>query len=912
LSERKSIPLKIVSFWIFSPQIKNRERKKMTNSKKIATITIAIFLVLSMAIPLTTIVSAHNPPITIPNYVYLNAYPSPVGQGQPISLLAWTNILPPTAVGQYGDRWTGLTVTVMKPDGSNDTLGPYKSDPVGTIFESYTPEAVGNYSFQFHMPAYKIVNANPDPNTASSYNNSPYINDTLSAADSSIVTVQVTSEPIAAAPSYPLPTEYWSNPVSQSGHSNTWVHITGDWLSNGAVNVNNINDYTQPPQTAHIAWTKPINIGGIAGLPSAIDSGGDNYYTYLSYETMFNPVILMNGVLYYNIANPPEYGFKAVDLRTGDQLWYQNTTQDPLAVRQPYGGFAKQNYPQLSFGQELNYISPNQEGALSYLWSVYTMSNGSNVWAMYDPFSGNWIMDIVGVPATGIQMVPSQSGDYIIYTYNPTLNTLSVFNVTQCIQADAASLSQANGYWMWRPQLGGLLPASLGTTVYNVTGTLPPGYNRDSLQYVDADNQLLIYTNVTYGLSAGTMVYPSPTAYNMFAISINPATIGQVAWKQVYPWPSGNLTIGYCSNALGNDVFALFQKETRLWMGFSTTTGSLLWTSTTPEIDNHMYDVSSSGAVTSATIYHGVLYNLDRLGAGGNVYAYDATTGALLFNYASPPMDNTGYWATIPTLLGSIGAGNLYYFGSEHSPGPVLEPGMKLGDLNASTGEPIWNITFWSSGSQGAAIADGYLVALNGYDNQIYSFGKGPSSTSIETPLNGITQGQSFTIKGTVIDISAGAKQSAITARFPHGLPAVSDVDQTAWMEYVYMQNPKPTVSGVPVSIDAIDPNGNNINLGTTHSDSSGLYSFQVNPNMLTAGIGTYTIIASFTGSNSYWPSYSESPVTLNPTSTVAPTAIPQTNLVTTSDLITYLAIGVIAIIIAIALVGLLLLRKKP
>ena len=96
-------------------------------------------------------------------------------------------------------------------------------------------------------------------------------------------------------------------------------------------------------------------------MPSAIDSGGDNYYTYLSYETMFNPVILMNGVLYYNIANPPEYGFKAVDLRTGDQLWYQNTTQDPLAVRQPYGGFAKQNYPQLSFGQELNYISQTKK-----------------------------------------------------------------------------------------------------------------------------------------------------------------------------------------------------------------------------------------------------------------------------------------------------------------------------------------------------------------------------------------------------------------------------------------------------------------------------------------------------------------------------------------------------------------------
>ena len=41
----------------------------------------------------------------------------------------------------------------------------------------------------------------------------------------------------------------------------------------------------------------------------------DGYYSYLSYEGMFNPPIIMNGQLYYNIANPPEYGFVDVDLQ---------------------------------------------------------------------------------------------------------------------------------------------------------------------------------------------------------------------------------------------------------------------------------------------------------------------------------------------------------------------------------------------------------------------------------------------------------------------------------------------------------------------------------------------------------------------------------------------------------------------
>jgi len=901
---------------------------------KTAAITIAILMTISMgaSMMLVPTASAHTPSMTIPSWAYINAFPSPVGVGQTISIFAWMNMQPLIVSGAYGDRYENLTITVTLPDKTTATLGPFESDPVGTIFETYTPTQVGNYTFQFNFPGYTFVGYNPqEPTSPPSLGllYSVYLGDKMSPSKSDIVTVTVQSTPIASLPAYALPTEYWTNPVSQAGHSATWVYITGDWLSTGTPG-SNINDYTTPPQSAHIAWTKPINFGGVAGQPSAIATGGDNYYSYLSYEGMFSPPIIMNGQLYYNIANPPEYGFVDVDLRTGQQVWYQNGSTDPLASQQLGFGFGKQNYPQLSFGQELSYESPNQHGIIDYLWVTYSLANFSSVWAMYDPFTGNWICDLVNIPAGAAffgasNMITDPSGSFISYTASLDFKTISVWNSTATIQDTYPSNNPyvlSNGYWMWRPPLGALIDASKGAgiTTYNTTG-VPAAFQQTavtmgffgpalsnsmglSLLGMDTSDQIAIYSNVTAML--GESSYPTPSSYATLAISIAPTTIGQYKWSTITAWPSGNITIE--GGFMGDHVWTLFQKETCIWMGFSGTTGAQIWT-TKPEVSNHMYGVTGG-------IYDGVMYSGDSIGEGGNVYAYNVTTGTLLWDYATPSMGNTGYWNNIPIGVADFAAGNMYWTGSEHSPGPNLEPGFMIGDINATTGASIWNITFWSAGGGfggGLPTADGYITALNAYDNQIYSFGKGPSDTTVQTPLGGVTQGQSFTVQGTVTDTSAGASQTAIKARFPNGLPAVSDNSMTAWMEYVYMQNPIPAnVTGVNVSIDAIDPNGNVVHLGTTHSDYSGLYSFQVNPSMLSAGSGTYTVIATFGGSNSYWPSYSESTFTLNSAPTVTPTATPQSNLATAADLMTYIVAGVIAMIIAIAIVGFLILRKHP
>ena len=96
--------------------------------------------------------------------------------------------------------------------------------------------------------------------------------------------------------------------------------------------------------------------------------------------------------------------------------------------------------------------------------------------------------------------------------------------------------------------------------------------------------------------------------------------------------------------------------------------------------------------------------------------------------------------------------------------------------------------------------------------------------------------------------------------------------------------------------------------IGTTTSNVDGFYSFNWKPNIE----GKFTLFASFAGSESYYASNAESTFTVeSAAATPATMQQPITGLSTTNDLMMYLVVSVIAIIIAIAIVGLLLLRKR-
>ena len=198
----------------------------------------------------------------------------------------------------------------------------------------------------------------------------------------------------------------------------------------------------------------------------------------------------------------------------------------------------------------------------------------------------------------------------------------------------------------------------------------------------------------------------------------------------------------------------------------------------------------------------------------------------------------------------------------------------------------------------------------NSYDNQIYAYGQGPSTTTVTTPDFGVTTATPITITGTVMDTSSGAQEQAVAANFPHGLPCVSDASMTQFMESVYMQQPEPhNVTGVPVTFSALDSNGNYRTIGSTTTNGLGDYSFTWKPDIP----GNYTLYATFAGTQSYYGSTASTGFyASSPAATAAPAATPLTGLASNTTLM----YGIVAIIIVIIIIGavlvMLMLRKRP
>ena len=205
-------------------------------------------------------------------------------------------------------------------------------------------------------------------------------------------------------------------------------------------------------------------------------------------------------------------------------------------------------------------------------------------------------------------------------------------------------------------------------------------------------------------------------------------------------------------------------------------------------------------------------------------------------------------------------------------------------------------------------MADGTLCYYNYYDNQLYAIAKGPSKTTVTASPKVSVLGDKVLVEGNVIDISAGTKQNEQATRFPAGVPAVSEASMSAWMEYVYMKQEKPTnATGVSVIVSVVDPNGNNYNVGTTTSDASGAFKLAFDPQVP----GEYTIMASFAGSSSYYGSSAETAVYVGEAhATATPTAAPVQSMV--DQYFVPAIVGIIVAIVVCFAITIVLLRKRP
>ncbi len=788
-----------------------------------------------------------TPAGTKQTYAFIGATPNPIGVGQE-TLLHFG--ITQEYMSMY-DGWQGLTVTVVDPTGKVTTLGPFETDPTGGRGYVFVPNMEGNYTLQTHFP--QQVN---DVAIGAGFGNPLPKGTIMLASVSRNLTLTVQPTPVNIYPTRALPTEYWSRPID--GQLTEWSQVAGNWqrTPDNLVTQGNVD----APETAHILWAKPLTEGGVVGAelgPHAWESGD-------AYQGKFANSVIMNGILYYNTypetgakAAYPIQAIKAVDLRTGEDLWTRNGTR-------------------LAFGQELFVNTMNMMGAYGYIWSV----TGST-WTAYDSFNGEYVYSMNGVPSGTTVVGPNN--EILIYTVNRN-GYMTCWNSTTVV-------NKGDGTWefgrYWNP-FGYNYSASLGYW-WNVT--CPKGLS--GAAYVAVGDKIVGQTITA-------------TSVTTWGLSLKPGQEGQLlfntTWQAPADWYTGNQTISRTAGSIKDGLITVWSKETQQLWGFSTNTGNLLWGPTPAQDYLDMYGIH-------IYIVDGMVYSQ---GMSGILYAYNANNGALNWTYTADDYYNQILWANQWNLRPLFFADDKIYMGvSEHSP---IDPKSKGGafvavDMRNGTevfrADGLFRQTEWGGR---AIIGDSIIATLDTYDERIYAVGKGPSAITVTAPDVSIDFGKSVTIKGTVTDISAGTQDYALAARFPNGVPAVSDESQSAWMLYVYKQFERPTnTTGVDITLSIIDSNNNYREIGTTTSDADGFFSFNWTPDIE----GKYTVYASFGGSESYWPSHAVTSFAVDPkaaTPTPQPTQPPSN-----ADLYFIPAIaGLLVAIIVVGLLTILTLRKRP
>jgi hypothetical protein len=835
-----------------------KEKTKMKipkNKTKISAITFALVLTVSVILVALPIVGAHDPPWAVPTWTYISVVNNIIGVGQQQLMQFWLVVQPPTASGAYGDRWT-FTVEVTKPDGSEETLGPFKSDPVGSSYTLYTPDQVGTYTIVAKFLGHTITGM---PSTHAA------VNDTYLASTSDPVTFIVQQDPIEGWSEAPLPTEYWTRPINSANRD--WWQLAGNWLAGAAKNVGPTTffNYGPGPESAHVMWAVPLWAGGIMD-----ERFGGITYTPSHYEGVtFVPPIILNGKIYYNVRSLPRYGWYCLDLYTGETEYFHNTT-GPISTpsASSSGSIAGES---LAFGQIVDIENPNQKGGFPYLWST---SGGTPVmsargrmtypnWMMFDAYSGNYICSIANVSARGTNVYGKDGS--ILY-YNIANGRLTCWNTTEAIWwrpeygaqppktlldgSHSTMTATGNSYWMWRPGL-------------NVTYDGNNGFSMNvSIPAVSGSIRAVREGEFIIGGTSGSNDESGVVLGNLWCLSLKRGEWGTLLWNRTFTPPSsaGGKTISMGTVDPEDGVFIFWCTQTIERWGYSLETGQLLWGPTASEAQLNSY-----GFYTQTDIYQGMLLTA---GCGGELIAYNITTGEVLWNYAAGfDFLSESPYGNSPLVISCIADGKIYLGSTFWGTNPPWRDYIRC--VNASNGVELWKILFCgrTSGIAGQLyVADGFVVGFNYFDNQIYCFGKGPSATTVTASPKSSVKGTSVMIEGTVTDECAGAKRLVEEGKFK-SVPAMSDEDMGRWMEYLYMQQPIPEdATGVTVKLTSIDPNGNYQDIGEVTSDIWGNFGKSWVPPVP----GEYIIMAEFEGSASYGSSSDSTYISVDPAPSAA------------------------------------------
>jgi outer membrane protein assembly factor BamB len=854
------------------------ENKKMQTKKILAIMT--LFLMITTTIPLFTSNFARAE-ITMKSYPFIGAMPNPIGVGQ--ETLFHLGISAQTAWPQPG--WEGITVTVTKPDGTTQTLGPFTTDTTGGTGTTYTPTTEGTYYIQTNFPQQKCKYAAAGIPA----------NTTMLASQSEKLALVVTAEPRTFYPDVPLPTEYWTRPINSQFRE--WGAIAENWLTTPNNRYAPSND---APEAPHVLWVQPLAEGGVVGGIL----GANGYEMGDAYEGKFVGQVIINGVLYFNRqiaqnqmtyfnSSTIEQTVVAMDLQTGKIIWEK----------------VLGNNERVSFGQTMYWQTMNMYGGFAYIWTI-----DGTTWKAYDPLTGRWEWSINNPPSGTRSYGPN--GEILVYTVDTTNGWMTQWNSTTVVwrtyydyymsrpgvpgQPGGGTANDADvaKYYSerWRPQ-GIVFNASKG---YDWNVTIPKGLQGSANAYFPGDIITGGYIN-----STGRIV---DQPISLWAISLKTGQVGTLLYSKTWQPPTGGLTLAFAARNPDDNVLTVRAKELCAFFGFNMRTGDFLWGPTEPRGYMDMFMGGPSGE--NGMMANGILY----LGTvAGQLQAVDVTNGKILWTYNNTQPYTELMWGgdKWPIEFGFISDGKIYLWHTEHSGNSPLPRGAPFVCLNATTGDVIFRVdgllrfTVWGGDPM---IADSTILSFNTYDNRIYALGKGPSATTLTAPSISVPAGSQVVLSGTVTDVAAGTQEFARTTRFPYGVPAVSDESMGEWMKYVYQQFPRPTTTtGVPVTLSVVDANGNYREIGTTTTSSDGFFSFNWTPDIE----GKYNVYASFTGSKSFYPSHAEAAFVIeSAASTPAPTAEPVQS---TADM--YFVPAIAGLFVFVAIIGvviILVLRKRP
>ena len=873
---------------------------QQSKNKTVLSIAIVVILLVSSVIVLANLavlsaqaqVSTTQPTVAIPSgatpytadsEAFLSFRPNPVGVGQAELINAWVS--PSPGVDRY---LLDFTITITKPDGTvADTIKMHTEPDTGALWFEYVFDTAGDWKIKLdfpgtYLPAGQYSNGVIVTNTTGTlYTGSSY----YPAGSYPEQTIHVLSNFVPSWPASPIPTDYWTRPVHVQNRE--WLPIIGDYPWYGPAygdpnfpadtnptftTKNEFIPYVQAPNTGHIAWDRLIGIAGITGAGRYGDVNGlaSGYYEYpvpdrtTSAGMTSLPCIIggrgyqTNTAMVNGVATPV---FECYDIRTGQNIWTAVYNWSIPSATQSFGQWVWQGGIEYSGG------SPT----IIYIISGQLLKINPTTGAI-----ANYSLSLPVVNAT--VTTPVSAGTYYMNGYATSIQTLGSGASTTYRLLNWTTLGTSSNFpsrivgnvsWPWSNLGGGGQDFQLGIAVNSGTGWIGP----------------------PNGKIGG---FDGPNNFGIVMQGVDMRT-GATLWIKNY---TDLTTYATVSSMCDHGLFA-FLTDKGTFKAYRLTDGTLAWTS--DQMD-YPWDASGFGAYDTSSAY-GLFYRE----AYGGIYAFNWTNGKRVWKYeASNNPFETPYTGTNGTGVSSfngvdlIADGKLYSINTEHTPTQPITRGWGLHCMNATTGAPIWNIT--TGGGSVDAVADGYLSIVDSYDGYQYVFGKGKSATTVTAPDTAVPLGTGLVIKGSVLDMSPGQPNT----------PCVSKDSMKTQMEYLHFQYPiggmwnNATITGVPVTLTAVGPNGTFVDIGTTTTDGyGGTYGLAWTP----PTEGTYTVTAAFAGDDSYGSSLATTTVQVGPSPT--PITFPEQKTVEVPDYTMAIIGAAVAMIIAVALATVLILRKR-